>query len=116
MANVNEEILRFLEMDIVGEDNSVSFSDEAKRLIHDITLRCSKAKIVRENDERLCNYKKNLSAEDVYVDMLNKIIIAPTSFHMIATARMLIPIIDEKIRSGETGFRNKEKKKGEGRK
>lgn len=116
MADINEEIFKLLEMDIVGEDNSVSFSEEAKRLIHEITIRCSKAKITKENEERSCEYKKNLSAEDVYVDMLHKIVTAPTSLHMLASARMLIPIIDEKIRNGETGFRNKGKKKGEGRK
>lgn len=41
---------------------------------------------------------KDLSAEEVYYDMLRKIVDAPTTLHMKCSVRMLIPIIDRKLR------------------
>lgn len=98
MRDIDEMIERLLDMDIVGEDNSITFTDEAKQLIHEISERCMEATIIVKNKERLDQYGKGLSAEDVYVDMLHKIVGAPTSLHVWMSARMLIPVIDQKLR------------------
>lgn len=105
MRDVDAMIEKLLELDIIGEDNSITFTDEAKQLIHEISEECLKADIVKSNAAKADEYGKGLSAEDVYLDMLYKIKDAPTTLHMRMSARMLIPIIDQKIRNGETGFR-----------
>lgn len=99
--DVDEMIERLLDMDIVGEDNSIIFTDEAKQLIHEISEECMKASMIVENKDRADEYGKGLSAEDVYMDMLLKIVNAPTSLHMLMSARMLIPVIDKKLRAGD---------------
>lgn len=98
MRDIDEMIERLLDMDIIGEDNSITFTDEAKQLIHEISERCKDAIIIVENKDRLDQYGKGLSAEDVYVDMLRKIAVAPTSMHMRMSARLLISVIDQKLR------------------
>ena len=95
MRDIDEMIERLLDMDIIGEDNSITFTDETKRLIHEISERCMEASLIVENKDRI------LSAEEVYVDMLRKIVDAPTSLHICMSARLLIPIVDQKLREEE---------------
>lgn len=101
MRDVDEMIERLLDMDIVGEDNSIIFTDEAKQLIHEISEESMKASIIVENKNRIDKYGKGMSAEDVYVDMLHKIVNAPTRLHMRMSARMLISVVDQKLREEE---------------
>ena len=98
--NIDEMIERLLEMDIVGNSNTVTFSDEARQLIHEIAEKCNTIPIVNETREQAEQYAEGLTAEQVYVDMLHKIVEAPTRIHMRISARMLIPIIDQKLTEG----------------
>lgn len=93
-------IEKLLEMEIVGEDNLVVFSTEAKQLIHEIAVKCSTIPIVDETKEQAEEYARDLSAEQIYIDMLYKIVDAPTRIHMRMSVRMLIPVIDKKLREG----------------
>lgn len=56
---------------------------------------------MEKTKEQAEEYAKDLSAEQVYVDMLVKIVEAPTTLHMRCSARMLIPIIDRKLKERE---------------
>lgn len=98
--DIDEMIEQLLEMDIVGDSNTVTFSDEAKQLIHKIAEKCNTIPIVNETTEQAEEYARGLSAEQVYTDMLYKIVEAPTRIHMRVSARILIPIIDQKLREG----------------
>ena len=99
---IDKMVEELLEMDIVKSDNTVTFSNEAKQLIHEIAEKCSIIPIVDETREQAEEYARGLSAEQVYTDMLYKIVEAPTRIHMRVSARMLIPIIDQKLRDAET--------------
>lgn len=101
MRDVDEMIERLLDMNIVREDNSVVFTEEAKQLMHEISEECMKASMIVESRYRVDEYGKGLSAEDVYVDMLHKIAEAPTSLHMRMSARILITVVDRKLREEE---------------
>jgi hypothetical protein len=57
---------------------------------------------VKETQKQAKKYAKGLTAEDVYVDMLHKILQAPSILHMVAAVQMLIPIIDDKLMSKES--------------
>lgn len=98
--DIDEMIEQLLDMDIVGDGNTVTFSGEAKQLIHEIAEKCNTIPIVNETKEQAERYAEGLSAEQVYVDMLHKIVKAPTRIHMRMSARMLIPIIDKKLMEG----------------
>lgn len=102
MKNLDDMIVDLLDMDIVKTDNMIVFSDEARQLIHEIAEKCSIIPIVDKTREQAEGYARGLSAEQVYTDMLYKIVEAPTRFHMRMSARMLIPIIDQKLQSVET--------------
>lgn len=98
---IDEMIADLLEMVDVAPDNLVVFSSEAKKLINNIAEKCSSIPIVQETQEQAEEYAKGLSAEQVYTDMLYKIVEAPTRIHMRMSARMLIPIINQKLRDAE---------------
>lgn len=99
---IDEMVEQLLDMDIV-EGDAVVFSDEAKRLIHKIAEKCNGAQIVRETQQETDTYADGMSAEEVYVDMLLKIVNAPTRIHMLMSARMLIPVIDRKLKGVQGG-------------
>ena len=99
---IDKMVEELLGMDIVKSDNTVTFSNEAKQLIHEIAEKCSIIPIVDETREQAEEYARGLSAEQVYTDMLYKIVEAPTRLHMRVSARMLIPSIDQKLQSAET--------------
>lgn len=96
---IDKMVEELLGMDIVKSDNTVTFSNEAKRMIHEIAEKCRIIPIVDETREQAEEYAKGLSAEQVYTDMLYKIVEAPTRIHMRVSVRMLIPIIDQKLRN-----------------
>ncbi len=102
MMGIDKMVVELLGMDIVKSDNTVVFSNEAKLLIHEIAEKCSSIPIVDETREQAEEYARGLSAEQVYTDMLYKIAEAPTRLHIRVSVRMLIPIIDQKLRSAET--------------
>lgn len=102
MKKLDDMIADLLDMDIVKADNKVFFSNEARQLIHEIAEKCSTIPIVDDTREQAEEYARGLSAEQVYTDMLYKIVEAPTRIHMRVSARMLIPIIDQKLRNAET--------------
>lgn len=63
-----------------------------------VRAKCKGIQIVEQTREQAEEYAKDLSAEEVYYDMLRKIVDAPTTLHMKCSVRMLIPIIDRKLR------------------
>lgn len=67
-------------------------------LIHEISEKCKGIQIVEQTREQAEEYAKDLSAEEVYYDMLSKIVDAPTTLHMKCSVRMLVPIIDRKLK------------------
>lgn len=82
------------------------FSDKAKDYIHELAeySRClklygrtmkGKLEIARKEYEEV-----GASASRMYIDMLHKILNAPTVIHMELVPVMLIPLIDEQLRGG----------------
>lgn len=58
---------------------------------------------MQDTKEQAEKYAEGVTAEQVYVDMLHKIVEAPTRLHMRAAVRMLIPVIDRKLKGGGEG-------------
>ncbi len=98
--DIDEMIQKLLDMDIIRNDGKVVFSEESIRLIHQIAEKCDRIPIVAETQERAELYAKELSAEQIYIDMLEKIVQAPARIYMRLAARMLIPVIDRKLKEG----------------
>lgn len=96
-------ICELLEEPVVQEDNSVVFTSKSIELTHEIAEKCSTIPIVERIQEtgRMEEYAEGLTAEEVFVDMLDKIVNAPTRTHMKMSAKMLIPIISRKLKEKE---------------
>ena len=97
---IDDMICELLDEPSVQDDDSVVFTDRALELIHEIAEKCKDIPVVKENQKQMEQYAIGLSAEEIYVDMLVKIAAAPTAIHMRMSARMLIPIIDQKLKEG----------------
>lgn len=94
---IDELMEELLEEPVVNNDEIV-FTSRAVELIHEISEKCKGIQIVEQTREQAEEYAKDLSAEEVYYDMLRKIVDAPTALHMKCSVRMLVPIIDRKLK------------------
>lgn len=94
---IDELMEKLLEEPVVNNDEIV-FTSRAVELIHEISEKCKGIQIVEQTREQAEKYAKDLSAEEVYYDMLRKIVDAPTTLHMKCSVRMLVPIIDRKLK------------------
>lgn len=95
---IDDMICELLDEPSVQDDDSVVFTDRALELIHEIAEQCKDIPVVKENQKQMEEYAAGLSVEEIYVDMLIKIAAAPTAIHMRMSARMLIPIISDKLK------------------
>ena len=82
----------------IEEKDGIIFTKKSIELIHDITKECEKIAIVKKTQEQAEEFAKELTAEDVYIHMLTRIIDAPTQIHRRCVPRMLIPVIDKKLK------------------
>ncbi|MCD7826324.1 MAG: hypothetical protein LUH14_10255 [Clostridiaceae bacterium] len=98
MKTIDNMIGDLMDMVEVKDDWKVDFSTEAKKLIHEIAEQCSEIEMVQQTSEQAEKYGDGLSAEQVYADMIVKIVNAPTGLHMRMAARMLIVVIDKKLK------------------
>ena len=94
---IDDLIYELLEEPVVQEDDSIVFTSRSIELIHKIAEECNTISTVKRHSMRE-EYAKGLSAEEIYIDMLIKIVDAPTSIHMRIAPKMLIPIISQKLK------------------
>lgn len=96
--NIDDMICEFLEEPVAQDDSNIVFTSRSVELIHEIAEKCNTIPIVEKTQEQAEEYAESLSAEQVYLDMLVKIVDAPTAIYMKMSAKMLIPIISRKLK------------------
>ena len=101
MNKIDDKLALLLELPLPDKNGEIQLTDAHKQLISEISELCNNIPLVQDTKEQAEEYAKDLSAEQVYVDMLVKIVEAPTTLHMRCSARMLIPIIDRKLKERE---------------
>ena len=84
-------ICELLEEPCAGEEGGVVFTSRSVELIHEIAEKCKTIPIISSTQKQAEEYAEGITAEQVYMDMLVKIVEAPTT-------RMLIPIISDKLK------------------
>ena len=97
MGNLDDMIMELLEMDI-AQENSIVFSEESKELIHQIAEKCQNISVVEETRDQAEKYAEEMSAGEVYIDMLHKIVAAQTIILFLMYARLLFTVIDRIFR------------------
>lgn len=95
--DIDDMIEAILDMGIM-EDNEVSFTEEAKNMIHAAAEKARQSAVYINNIAKQPEEWKEAQAEDLFVEMLVKIVNAPTKIHMIAVPRLMLPAIDDAIR------------------
>jgi hypothetical protein len=100
MNEIDDKVAALLELPIAEKNGEIQLTNAHRDLIHEISEMCNNIEIVQDTQQEAENYAEGLTAEQVYMDMLNKIVSAPTRIHMRLSARMLIPIIDRKLKEG----------------
>lgn len=95
--DIDEMVEAILELKIM-EGNEVNFTEEAKKMIHIAAEKARKTKVYEHNFERWPEEWKKAQPEDLFVEMLMKIVNAPTKIHMMAVPRLMLPAIDDAIR------------------
>lgn len=95
---IDDLIYELLEEPVVQEDDSIVFTSRSIELIHKIAEECNTIFTVKKTQHEREEYAKGLSVEEIYIDMLIKIVCAPTSIHMRMAPKMLIPIISQKLK------------------
>lgn len=94
---MEEKIIKILELVQIQEDGTVEFPEESKKLIHEVAEECRKLPIYKDNKDKAVDYKDEMTAEKIYLDMCLKIVNAPTQIHMMAVPKMMLPVFDDKL-------------------
>lgn len=94
MENVLESVLEGSDQN-TGELN---FSDEARSLISEFAEKCRATDLFKENELTGRNFTNGMTAEEIWNHMGQKIIDAPTGFHMLSAGVLLIPFADDALK------------------
>lgn len=89
---MEEKIIKILELVQIKEDGTVELPEESKKLIHEVAEECRKLPICKD---KAGDYKDEMTAEKIYLDMCLKISCAPTWLHAIMAPKLLLPVIDD---------------------
>ena len=81
------------------DDGTVEFSEESKKLIHEVAEKCRILPIYQQNKEKVNTYKDGMTAKQVYIDMCFKIVNAPTQIHMMMAPKLILPVIDDLLQA-----------------
>ena len=93
------KIIKILELVQTKDDGTVEFSEESKKLIHEVAEKCRILPIYQQNKEKVNMYKDGMTAKQVYIDMCFKIVNAPTQIHMMMTPKLILPVIDDLLQA-----------------
>ena len=98
MNKIDDKVALLLELPLPDKNGEIQLTDAHKQLISEISELCNNIPLVQDTKEQAEKYAEGVTAEQVYVDMLRKIVDAPTTLHMKCSVRMLVPIIDHKLK------------------
>ena len=101
MKKIDDLVVELLGLPLPAEEGEFQLTDTHRQLIHEISEMCKDIPLVEDTKEEAEKYAEGVTVEQVYVDMLYKIVEAPTRFHMRAVVRILIPVIDRKLKESE---------------
>lgn len=111
MIELFTDVLNNNDPDATNE--SIIFSDKSKEMIHtmaefartsDFYNELMSNNVYRAERDEYAELAKTKSASLLWMDMCNKLLCAPTSLHMGCVPILLIPAIDDKLRSESNGY------------
>ncbi len=90
-------IIELLGIAEVAEDGTVDFTDRAKEIIEELAKKYRKTPIYKQAKKETPEWVNTATAAEIYIQMCDRIINAPTTAHMLIAPKILLPILWEKI-------------------
>lgn len=60
---MEEKIIKIMQLVQIKKDNTVEFSEEAKKLIHEVAEKCRKLPVYKDNIDKADIYKADIQQE-----------------------------------------------------
>ena len=96
---MEEKIIKILELVQTKDDGTVEFSEESKKLIHEVAEKCHTLPTYLHHKDPVNPYTAGMTAKQVYIDMCFKIVNAPTQIHMMMAPKLILPVIDDLLQA-----------------
>ena len=90
-------IIELLGIAEVAEDGTVDFTDRAKEIIEELAKKYRKTPIYKQAKKETPEWVNTATAAEIYIQMCDRIVNAPTMAHMLIAPKILLPILWEKI-------------------
>ena len=94
-------IIELLEISEESEDGTIDFNNRAKEIIMELAEKYRKTPIYKQVKKKMPEWVDTATAAEIYIQMCDRIIEAPTIIHMINSIKILIPILWKKIQEEE---------------
>lgn len=85
----------------VTQGNKVEFTDRAKEIIEELAEKYRETPIYKQAKKKEPEWVKTATAEEIYIQLCDRIIEAPTTLHMLIAPKILLPILHKKIQEEE---------------
>lgn len=90
-------IIELLGIAEVTEGGTVDFTDRAKEIIEELAKKYRETPIYKQAKKETPEWVNTATAADIYIQLCDRIINAPTTTHMLIAPKILLPILWEKI-------------------
>lgn len=96
-----ELIVELLGSAEVTQGNKVQFTDRAKEIIEELAEKYRETPVYKQSQKETPEWIKTATAEEIYIQLCDRIVEAPTTLHMLIAPKILLPILHEKIQEEE---------------
>lgn len=97
---LDQKIEKIIEIVEINESGPI-FTDAAKEEIKAAAVMAKETGIYKREAEKYPERFKTGKAGDLYIEMLSKIVDAPTRMHMLAVPRLMLPAISDALEREE---------------
>ena len=99
--NEKDMIIELLEIAEVTKGGTVDFSERAKEIIMDLAEKYRETPVFKQSQKETPEWVGTATAADIYIQLCDRIINAPSTIHMMIVPKILIPVLWEKIQTEE---------------
>lgn len=90
-------IIELLGIGEVTEGNKVEFTDRAKEIIEELAKKYRETPIYKQAEKETPEWVDNATAAEIYIQLCDRIVNAPTMAHTLIAPKILLPILWKKI-------------------
>lgn len=96
-------IIELLGIAEVAEGNTVQFTNRAKEIIMDLAEKYRETLVYKQSRKETPEWVKTATAAEIYIQLCDRIVEAPSVIHMMIAPKILLPILWDKIQAEQEG-------------